>query len=456
MSTLRPSYHFSPQSGWINDPNGLIRVDGVYHLFYQANPHGLVHGPMHWGHASSSDLATWQEHPIALFPEATGQCFSGSAVDASEGAIAPELKADGDILLFYTAHRDGTDRPYIEDQAIAVADRAMRVFQKFDGNPVLRTPGPLDFRDPKVIWHAATKRWIMVVTHGQSIGIYSSPDVLNWTFESEFGANEGRHGPGPWECPDLFPIKVEGTCEEAWILVVGLGRGHISGGSGTQYFVGDFDGHSFRNRHAATLELPMDWGRDYYATQTFSGLAGEAPLAIAWMSNWMYANHTPSEVFRGSMSLPRQLRLIDSQEGLRLAQRVAVSAANRFPAVEATTNRAVQPGTSVYRLHHDWSAAPGGRLSLRLFGDTDPILTIGRKDGDRYVVTFSRQAHPSIEPERDFATAFSFEAQLGERVDLDIYVDHGLVEISLGTGRHWVSNLYFPADPFGSVTLSTA
>lgn len=456
MSTLRPSHHFSPQSGWINDPNGLIRVDGVYHMFYQANPNGLVHGPMHWGHASSSDLATWQEHPIALYPEENGQCFSGSAVDAREGNVASSLKADGDILLFYTAHRDGSDRPYVEDQAIAVADRAMTSFRKFSGNPVLRTPGPLDFRDPKVIWHEATKRWIMVVTHGQSIGIYSSPDALDWIFESEFGADEGRHGPGPWECPDLFPIRVEGTGEEAWILLVGLGRGHISGGSGTQYFVGDFDGHSFRSRNAATVELSMDWGRDYYATQSFSGLSGETPLAIAWMSNWMYANHTPSEGFRGSMSLPRELRLVDTREGLRLTQQVAPSAAGRFPELGLTEGQPVPPNTSVYRLQYSWSAALETRLSLTLFGDSAPSMSFELKAARHYVVSFNRQAHPAIEPEHQFATAFSFEAELGDVLELDVFVDHGLVEIGLGGGRHWISNMYFPAEPAGPVTLEIA
>ena len=271
MNPLRPRYHFSPQAGWINDPNGAVRVDGLYHLFYQANPHGLVHGPMHWGHATSVDLANWTEQPIALYPEASGQCFSGSAVAAREGRVAPELAADDAILLFYTAHRDGS--PYVEDQAIAIADRGMTSFRKFAGNPVLPTPGPRDFRDPKVIWHAATQRWIMVVTHGQSIGIYSSSDALSWQAESEFGRR-------PWECPDLFPITVEGSGEQAWILVVGLGQGHISGGSGTQYFVGDFDGQVFRNRHSAETELFMDWGRDYYATQSFSGLNGDDPLAV--------------------------------------------------------------------------------------------------------------------------------------------------------------------------------
>lgn len=447
---MRPQFHFSPQSGWINDPNGAIRVDGVYHLFFQANPHGLVHGPMHWGHATSTDLANWAEQPIALYPEASGQCFSGSAVLAGDGAVAPEFGAGDGVLLFYTAHRDGP--PSIEDQAVAVADRGMTRFTKFAGNPVLPTPGPRDFRDPKVIWHATTQRWIMVVTHGQSIGFYSSPDALNWQLESEFA--EGRHdpapNPGPWECPDLFPIDVQGTGETAWILVVGLGRGHISGGSGTQYFVGDFDGHTFRNRNAADLELFMDWGRDYYAAQTFSGMAGEDPLAIAWMSNWMYANHTPSEGFRGSMNLPRWLRLAEGPEGLRLVQSVDPSAARQFPELSGGL-----PASAVYRLCQRWDAPADGRLALALFGEADPVLVVERKGDSRYEVTMLRQAHPAIEAIRGYETHFSFEAVVDGAFDLDVFVDNGLVEIGCAGGRHWVSNLYFPTDPAGTVRITS-
>lgn len=447
---MRPTFHFSPRAGWINDPNGLIRVDGVYHLFYQANPHGIVHGPMHWGHATTTDLANWVEQPVALYPDAAGQCFSGSAVATRDGKVAAEFEAGDGVLLFYTAHRDGP--PTIEDQSVAIADRGMTSFRKFAGNPVLPTPGPKDFRDPKVIWHAPTARWIMVVTHGQSIGFYSSPDALTWQFESEFA--EGRHDPapvdpGPWECPDLFPMTVQGTGETAWILVVGLGRGHISSGSGTQYFVGDFDGHTFRNRNAADLELFMDWGRDYYAAQTVSGIAGEDPLAIAWMSNWMYANHTPSDGFRGSMNLPRRLQLANGPEGLRLVQHVDASAARHFPELAGGV-----PASPVYRLRHSWNGAVGSRLALSLFDETDPVLVVERKGGNDYEVTMLRKGHPGIDAAKGYATRFSFTAVVEGAFDIEVFVDHGLVEIGCAGGRHWVSNLYFPADPAGAVTIS--
>jgi len=453
MSPMRPRNHFSPEAGWINDPNGLIRVDGVYHLFYQANRQTLVHGPMHWGHATSSDLSNWTEQPIALYPDEAGQCFSGSAVAAREGLVAAELGAGDGILLFYTAHRNLPQSGYVEDQAVAIADRTLTSFRKFEGNPVLRTPGPLDFRDPKVIWHAETGRWIMVVTHGQSIGVYSSPDALNWKHESTFGESEGRHGSGPWECPDLFPIRIAGSTETAWILIVGLGNGHISGGSGTQYFVGHFDGHRFHNHNSPDTELFMDWGRDYYAAQSFSGLGDEDPLVIAWMSNWQYANHTPTAGFRGSMTLPRQLKLVRTPEGLRLAQKVDHSAAAAFSQLAAPANASVRPTSPAYRLTESWSGPVGATLALSLFGEQAPVLSVERRDHG-YAVTSLRPAHASIAADLDFATSFTAQLPHTGTLDIEVFVDHGLVEIGLANGMHWFSNTYFPKAPAGPVRVS--
>lgn len=448
---MRPRHHFTAGAGWINDPNGLVRIDGVYHLFYQANPHDLVHGPMHWGHATSTDLVDWHEQPIALFPDASGECYSGSAVAAEAGAVAPDLGAGAGVLLFYTAHRGGT--PSVEEQAIALADREMTHFRKYKGNPVLLSPGRAAFRDPKVFWHAPTARWIMVVTHGQEVGIYSAPDAVTWQFESAFGADAGRHGPGPWECPDLFPVKVEGSGETAWVLVVGYARGHVSGGSGTQYFVGDFDGTTFRNRNPPATELIMDWGRDFYAAQTFSGLGEEAPLVLAWMSNWAYANHTPAEGFRGSMSLPRRLGLVEAPDGLRLVQSVEPRVASAFEELRLETGRGVTPDSPVYRIRHDWAAPDGGGLALRLFGEAEPILSIRHEGGGRYEVTCLRAPHPAIEAARTFEARFSFEVEVEGAFDIDVFVDHGLVEIGCARGQHWMSNIFFPADAAGPVRI---
>lgn len=192
----RPALHFSPRAGWMNDPNGLIQIGGVWHLFYQHEPHSTVHGPMHWGHASSRDLTNWTEHPIALYPDALGTCFSGSAIET----------ATGEIKLFYTAHRTLPDGSDFQVQCVVHTDRNLALFTPDQHNPVIDNPGLAAFRDPKALWHEQSGRWIMVLTHGQSVGIYSSVDLANWRFESTFGEADGKHGKGPWECPDLLPL----------------------------------------------------------------------------------------------------------------------------------------------------------------------------------------------------------------------------------------------------------
>ena len=237
--------------------------------FDRLDPRAMVHGPMHWGHATSRDLAHWEEQPIALYPGSEGECFSGSAVSAAEGAVTPEL--GGRQLLFYTGHQRAPTGEDFQSQCLALADHDLTHFETYPGNPVIPNNGLEAFRDPEVIWHAPSRRWIMVATHGQSIGFYSSTDAVAWRFESTFGKAEGRHSEGPWECPDLFPLQIEETDEEYWVLLVGIGSGGIAGGSATQYFVGQFDGTTFKNVNSPGVELWLDQGPDCYATKSWSG-----------------------------------------------------------------------------------------------------------------------------------------------------------------------------------------
>jgi fructan beta-fructosidase len=458
IEPYRPTLHFSPREHWINDPNGLICVDGVYHMFFQYYPDGLVHGPMHWGHASSRDLAHWTEHDIALYPDELGQCFSGSAVAAAEGNVAPELNvAPGDILLFYTAHlpREGQDG--LQTQCLAIGNHELTSFRRIAHNPIVANPGIRAFRDPKVIWHEATNAWVMVITHGQSIGFYTSPDALHWTFASEFGADEGRHGDGPWECPDLFSI-MDSNGERHWILVVGIGEGHVTGGSGTQYFVGGFDGSRFVNHHDAATELWMDWGRDFYAAQSFAGLAGEPPLALAWASNWNYARQTRTQAFRGVMSLPRRLALVATGEGPQLRQWVdetAASAFGRHRVTASSDNVRLSPASGTYRLAIEWSPTSGSRLSICLFGEDRPqfVVSASASGASLRVV----RAPSGIEASRNsFESEFDVPLDLATVGTIDLFVDNGVVECGFCDGAVWVTMLYFPDDPAGAVSVSAS
>jgi fructan beta-fructosidase len=445
----RPQLHFSPREGWINDPNGLIYVEGVYHLFYQHNPHATVHGPMHWGHATSRDLAHWDEQPIALYPGPEGECFSGSAVSASEGEVAPELREKQ--LLFYTGHQKTADGKDFQSQCLALADHTLTRFDKFACNPVVPNNGLEAFRDPKVIWHVPTRRWIMVATHGQSIGFYTSADAVSWRFESAFGEHAGRHSDGPWECPDLFPLRLDETGEEFWILVVGIGRGGFADGSGTQYFIGRFDGRSFANINPPDVELWIDHGPDCYATQTWAGPTARR-TSISWMANWQYAAQAPTPGFRGAMTLPHELVLVQGERGPRLQQAVPSSVGSLFPTLEFTDEGIAVPPGPTYHVALGLQLQADEQVSVALFGEAVPQL-IATHRGEETALRYRRA------PDADSGLGSVFDRDVvaarvpAPSLRLDIYVDHGLVEVSINDGLAWASVAYFPPDVAGAVKM---
>jgi fructan beta-fructosidase len=421
---FRPQLHFSPRAGWMNDPNGMIRVGDVWHLFYQHDPDSTVHGPMHWGHASSHNLLAWNEMRVALYPTSLGTCFSGSAIETSDGAIK----------LFYTAHTRTAAGDDHQVQCLVHADRAMTRFEGDAHNPVVPNPGLLAFRDPKVIWHDASRRWIMLVTEGQSIGFYGSEDLVAWQYLSSFGQKHGRHSEGPWECPDMVQLATPGG-KTVWVLIVGLNPGGYAPGSGTQYFVGQFDGTEFTNANSAETELWLDYGRDYYAAQTFFERdATSAPVAMAWASNWLYAKQTPTRAFRGVMSLPRQLRMVETPDGLRVAGLLPMVAEAAYAAA---------PGTS--RLDLVAELGVGDELPIFLFGESIPQFTVRRDSATRGVIRTVRHA---IDDMDQFAHDYDVPLFWPEAGGLDVtlFIDRGLVELCAAEGLVWITNLFYPAD----------
>lgn len=305
----RPQFHFSPEKGWMNDPNGLVFNNGVYHLFYQYYPDATVWGPMHWGHAISKDLVHWQHRPIALYPDEKGFIFSGSAVVDHNNTSGFGKEGKTPLVAIYTYHSmqgEKSGRNDFQTQGIAYSLDNGETWTKYEGNPVIGNTGIRDFRDPKVFWHDETQSWIMVVVAGDHAKFYRSKNLKNWQHISDFGKKMGAHG-GVWECPDLFPLKVEGTDETKWVLIISIGSGGPNGGSGTQYFVGDFDGTTFTPNHKAYKWL--DWGTDNYAGVTYNNTPDNKRIFIGWMSNWQYAVLTPTSVWRSAMTVPRELSL---------------------------------------------------------------------------------------------------------------------------------------------------
>ena len=285
---FRPQFHFSPETSWTNDPNGLVFYKGNYHLFYQHNPNNVVWGPMHWGHAMSKDLLHWEHLPIALYPDELGTIFSGSAVidfNNSSGFAADESVP---LIAFYSYSK--------QYQAIAYSNDGIN-FEKFNGNPVIGLPEEVkDFRDPKAFWHSKTNKWVSIISQGDHAVLYSSEDFKSWSLLSIFTTDS----PMFWECPDLFPLVLQD--QTIWIVTV----------ANNQYFVGDFDGVTFEPFDEEYRVL--DHGKDNYAAVTFNNI--DRRVSIGWMLNWEYANNIPTSTWRGSMTIPRELTLIKLKDDI--------------------------------------------------------------------------------------------------------------------------------------------
>ncbi len=320
----RPLFHFTPKTGWINDPNGMVYYKGEYHLFYQHYPDSTVWGPMHWGHAVSKNMIDWEHLPIGLFPDSLGCIFSGSAVvDVNNTSGFGKKGGESPLVAIFTYHDfvgEKAKRSDFQTQGIAYSLDKGRTWIKYAGNPVVKNPGIRDFRDPKVFWHTASKHWIMVLAVTDHIEFYASKNLKAWEKVGEFGKNEGAHS-GVWECPDLFPMKVVGQDKTKWVAIVNINPGAPNGGSGTQYFVGHFDGKTFKNDNPSDKTLWFEYGKDNYAGVTWSGNPDGRRLLIGWMSNWQYANIVPTTTWRNATTLPRELSLHDTKEGLRVFQK---------------------------------------------------------------------------------------------------------------------------------------
>ena len=313
----RPQYHFSPPEMWMNDPNGLVFNDGLYHLFYQYYPDDIIWGPMHWGHAVSEDMIHWVQKPIALYPDEKGYIFSGSAVVDRNNTSGFAEQGKSPLVAIYTYHDpegEKANTSTFQTQGIAYSLDNGESWTKYEDNPVIGNEGIRDFRDPKVFWHHETQSWIMVLVAGDHAKLYRSPNLKEWTYLSDFGSDVGAHG-GVWECPDLFQLPVKEGEEEKWVLLISINPNAPNGGSGTQYFIGQFDGTTFTSDQQEARWL--DWGRDNYAGVTYNNVPDGKRIFIGWMSNWDYARDTPTKEWRSAMTLPRELslsKIVDTYE----------------------------------------------------------------------------------------------------------------------------------------------
>lgn len=471
-SIYRPHFHFTAPKGWLNDPNGLLYVDGVYHLFYQYYPDDIVWGPMHWGHASSNDLVDWGHHPIVLYPDDQGYIFSGSAVHDVHNTTQFGDDTKPPLVAIFTCHRKVGEGLSHETQALAFSLDNGKTWSKFDGNPVLPNPDKkADFRDPFVFWHDASERWVMALSVHDHVEFYNSSDLKFWEKLSEFGT-EYFEDEAVWECVQLFSITEYQTEKERWVLIQSQIKNGPQGGSGTQYFIGEFDGIRFKidPEFAAAREINgphwIDSGADNYAGVTWNN----APTPkteqqfIGWMSNWKYALSLPTKEWRGSMTLPRTLTLRETTDGLRLFSQ-PVEAFKKLRGFkhgisETLSNRKVvglAPQT-LRRCELDVtlkSESPNGVFGLELKNGS----------GDRYKLSFDKDAKEIISDRTQvgnnrFSPKFAnaphrIPATLGPLLSLRIFVDLDSIEIFINDGEIAITELYFSQEPFNSLVLFT-
>lgn len=463
----RPFFHFTPDSMWMNDPNGLVYYEGEYHLFYQYFPGGTKWGPMHWGHAISTDLVRWQHQPIALYPDTLGYIFSGSTVvDANNtsGFAKDGKPAMVSIFTYHDIEGEKAGRNDYQTQGIAYSTDNGRTWTKYVSNPVLRNPGKRDFRDPKVSWNTQTGKWIMTLATGDHVCFYSSPNLKEWTLESEFGKNSGAHG-GVWECPDLFEMPVaNSSSEKKWVLLVSINPGGPNGGSATQYFVGDFDGHHFTSE--STKIQWIDWGKDNYAGVTFSNIpeTDGRRISIGWMSNWQYAQDVPTDKWRSAMTFPRQHSLVRKNDGYILTslpvdeiQLLRVQKTDLQPLVVKETAEPTEcfnPITGPYELLVEFelpSKTAAESFGVQLSNSRGEQVKIGyNKKSNAFFI--DRQKTGKDDFSNDFKGLHIAPYILdSQKIEMRLLIDIASVELFAMNGEVTMTDIFFPNEDFNNI-----
>ncbi|MCH5311050.1 MAG: DUF4980 domain-containing protein [Prevotella sp.] len=417
---FRLVYHHTPLYGWMNDPNGMFYKDGVYHLYYQYNPYGSQWENMTWGHSTSKDLIHWEAQPLAIEPDALGTIFSGSCVVD---------KANNQVVAMYTS----AGRNQVQSVAFS-KDNGM-TFEKYDGNPVLVSKEE-DFRDPKVFWNDEINKWNLILAVGQEMHIYTSIDLKDWHYESSFGKELGCHD-GVWECPDLMKLPVRGTGKHKWLLICNINPGGPFGGSATQYFVGEFDGHKFTCEHKDTRW--MDYGKDHYATVTFDNAPDGRKIALAWMSNWQYANQVPTKQFRSANSVPRDLDLFEHNGQTYCG----VTPSKELLALRGkATNKLSQACEIVVDVKGSTEIVLSNPLGEQVVMKYDASSRTFFMDRTRTYASFS-EAFPCV------TTAPVY----GDIHQLRLFIDRCSIEAFDADGRMAMTNLVFPSEPYNNIKV---
>ncbi len=462
----RPQYHFTPAKNWMNDPNGMVYYDGEWHLFYQFNPFGNTWGHMSWGHAVSKDLVRWQHLPVAIPEEGGIMAFSGSAVVDWKNTSGFGKNGKPPMVAIYTGHRDGR-----QDQRIAYSTDRGRSWTRYAGNPVLDLK-KADFRDPKVFWHAASSRWVMavVLSPEHTVQFYTSPNLKQWTLASTFGPAGSTDG--IWECPDLFELPVEGGGTR-WVLIVNMNPGGPAGGSGTQYFVGTFDGTRFVAEGDVRTPRWADYGADFYAGVSWNDVPASdgRRVWLGWMSSWTYAQAVPTTPWRSGMTVARTLALRATNDGLRLVQRpvreletLRAGAPRRFMGgsfVQASAwlsqQRDLPPLLDVELTLASITPRTPVELRLTTGGDATGEGIVLALDPANHRLTIDRRRAGTVDFHKDFAAVHTAPLRVANgEVTLRLLLDAASLELFAQGGEVVMSELFFPTGSTRTLSLSAS
>lgn len=455
----RPVYHHSPLYGWMNDPNGMFYKDGVWHLYYQWNPYGSKWQNMTWGHSSSRDLVNWEHHPAAIEANGLGSVFSGSSVvDVNNTAGFGENA----VVSLYTSA--GASQIH----SLAHSGDNGQTFEIYPGNPILTLES--EARDPNMFWDEANNRWVLSLAHAldHEMLFFTSPDLTEWTLQSAFGQGVGAQG-GVWECPDLFKLKVDDTGEEKWVLVCNINPGGPFGGSATQYFVGDFDGTTFRADTDASGNIHtkwMDYGKDHYATVSWSNAPDNRRTLIGWMSNWQYAAEVPTMQYRSANTLPREAGLFRGDDGqlylssapspelVLLRDRETLKISNKSVGKKAREFALPTTNDGVCEILLDMDCNKADSVDIRVANKAGEYVTMTFNPSAK-TLSFDRRNSGIVDFSQNFpAVTVSPTFESGKKVSLRIYIDKSSMEVFGNNGKFVMTNLVFPTNPYSTLSVT--
>ncbi|MDE6062198.1 MAG: DUF4980 domain-containing protein [Duncaniella sp.] len=455
----RPAFHHTPLYGWMNDPNGMFYKDGVWHLYYQYNPYGSKWQNMTWAHSTSTDLVNWEHQPLAIEPNGLGSVFSGSCI--VDKANTAGFGKDEIIALYTSAGIN-------QMQSLAHSSDNGQTFDIYPGNPIITLES--EARDPNMFWNEETKEWNLLLAHAldHEMLIFTSPDLKTWTLQSSFGKGLGAQD-GVWECPDLFQLPVNGTDEKKWVLICNLNPGGVFGGSATQYFVGDFDGKTFTVDTPASGTVPtkwMDFGKDHYATVSWSDAPDDRRVVIGWMSNWQYAAEVPTKQFRSANTLPRDISLFRGEDGEYYISTLPSPEVNalRDKKVTAVKSKSIGKNPLKYPLPNSNHVICDIDLTVTATKNTPVSITLSNAKGEHCDMVFNpADCTFSFDRTESGLTDFSqdFPAKVSAPTlrnsnsqSIRIFVDRSSIEVFDTDGNFVMTNLVFPTEAYSTVSLA--